>query len=149
MAMEISGTYLAVQPGEPAYKVASNFTNYVELGARGRTDYYLEARIDDGRFVVDAVLQDPSTGRAVNVEDNVPTDSGVTRRDRPDGFDIVNGTGHVLLGLDIDGPVAHLRGRITTAAGEVVAEDDADDFLVHRGPMVLGRSDGAHGVMLP
>jgi hypothetical protein len=149
MARQMSGTYLLVQPGEPAYKVASNFTNYVQLGVRGSTDYYFEARIDDGRYVIDANLWDPSAERTVTVEDNHPTDVDVTRTDRSNGFDIVDGTGHVVLGLDVVDLVAHLRGRIVTPTGDVVAEDDGDDFLIHHGPMVLGRSDGTHGVMLP
>jgi hypothetical protein len=148
MSIRITGNYFFVSPGQPAFMVSSNFTNYVELGRQGVTDYYLEGKIDDGEFVINASLPDPESEVVCQVVDNFPQKSGCQRHMTGNGYDIVSGTGELLLGIRIKDNICFLQGTIYDLDRNVVAEGTEDDFLVHRGPLTLGKSGGARGIVI-
>jgi hypothetical protein len=143
------GNWLFVQPGDPAYKVASNYTNYLELGTPGQTAYHLVARIEEGEFLVTAQLVNPADG-TVQIVDNFPeTSEGLERRMTSTGYQIVGPSGNLVLGIELlDERTCLLRGTIVDKSGEVVAKDEGDDFLVFRGPAILGKAGDSIGIMI-
>jgi hypothetical protein len=150
MSVALKGNYIFVQPGQTAFKVASNFTNYLELGVAGATDYYLEARIEGEEVLINAVLVDPQSKSTCRVVNNFPERSSCRREMTPHGYRILSPSGELLLGIELDvrTRVCHLRGTVYDAKGNVIARDDGDDFLIHHGPAVLGRSGQSRGIVL-
>ena len=59
MSVLMKDSYIFVQPGQKAFKIASNFTNYLEIGAKGITDFYLEAKVENDEFIFNAIIYDP------------------------------------------------------------------------------------------
>jgi hypothetical protein len=149
MAVVMKNNYIFVQPGEKAFKVASNYTNYVELGQPGITDYALQARVQDDEFVINADFVDPEGRERVNVAENVPQSSGLSRRMLVNGYRIEDEAGRLVLGLEVlPDDVCVIRGAVYDSRGDVVAESRDDDFIIHRGPAVIGKSGDAQGIVL-
>lgn len=147
MPIVMSGNYIFVRPGEKCYKIASNFTNYVEVGLPGGTEYYLEARIESDSFVLNGILWGPG-GTPINLRDNFPDGPASRRQVLPNGYRILAQDGQPLLGIEVVGDVCLIRGRLLDKDGAVIAEESGDDFLIHRGPAVLGKSGGSRGIVL-
>ena len=148
MAISMRGNFIFVGPDEKYFKVASNFTNYLELGLPSGEDYYLEARIEGGNFKINATLWEPSEASAIIIKDNLPRDSGLVRDIFPNGWRLNDSTGQLVLGLEANGNECHIRGRVRTKSGEIIAEESGDDFLVHRGPAVLGKFGNSRGIVI-
>lgn len=148
MPTRMSGNYLFVNPGEKCFKVASNFTNYFEVGSPGATDYYLEAAIVNDEFIVNADFPVPGAPGRCKLENNFPRASGLTQQMTPTGYRILDGAQQLVLGLSAKNNICLIQGKIYDGAGQVVAEDVGDDFLVYHGPAVLGKVDGTRGIVL-
>jgi len=148
MPAVMKGNYIFVRPGEKMFGVASNFTNYLELGVRGVTAYYLEAKIENNEFLINATLLDHSGKSACEVANNFPEGSGCRKEMTPQGYRICNQAGDLLLGIEVTGDVCLLKGTVYGPNGDIIAQDQADEFLVYRGPAVLGRSGGSRGIVL-
>jgi hypothetical protein len=140
----MTGAYFFVRPGDKMYKVASCFTNYIELGIPGVTDYYFQGRIEDGSFVINAVLLDKDGENPVQIENSIPVDGSPARRVMTrSGYRFLGSSGETLFELDAQDNVCHLRGRIYDANGVVVAEDNDDDFIINKPPLILGKQGEA------
>lgn len=148
MTAVLKGNYIFVRPGEKMFEVASNFTNYVELGVRGVTTYYLEARVENNEFLVNGTLLDRSGKIVCQVANNFPEGAGCHKEMTHQGYRIRSEAGDLLLGIEAAGDVCRLKGTIYAETGDIVAQDSGDDFLIHRGPAVLGRSGNARGFVI-
>lgn len=148
MTVTMRGNFIFVEPGQKAYKVASNFTNYLELGLLGGTDYYLLARVETDEFLIDAQLHEPNSGAAVEIKDNFPVGEILPREMLPNGYRILDTRGELLIGIEVDGNICMIRGRISAVDGSIIAESSEDDFLIYRGPAVLGKSGEARGLVV-
>jgi hypothetical protein len=148
MTLLMKGNYIFVQRGQKAFKVASNFTNYLELGALGITEYYLEARIEEDAFMINATLLSPQGKLACRVVNNFPDRAGCRREMTPDGYRILTPEGQLLLGIAVRGDFCHLLGIVYDTKGNIVAQGLEDDFVIHQGPAVLGKSQTARGIVL-
>lgn len=148
MSVVMKGNYIFVQPGQKCFRVASNLTNYLELGVKGVTAYYLEGRIEVGEFLVNATLLDPTGRKACQIINNFPEGPGCRKEMTKNGYSILSHSGELLLGIEATGDVCSLKGRIYDSTGVVVARDEQDDFLIFRGPAVLGKSNGSLGIVL-
>ena len=148
MSIVMTGNYIFVQGGEKAFKVASNFTNYLELGAQGITGYYLEARVENNEFLINATLLDPRGEIVCRIVNNFPERPECRKEMTPNGYRITSVSGELLLGIEAHGNVCLLRGRVYETNGGIVAEDKGDDFLVYHGPAVLGKSGTSLGIVL-
>ncbi len=149
MSMVMTGNYILVEPGKKAFKVASNFTNYLELGARGTTSYYLEARIQNDEFLINATLLTPHGRSAARIVNNFPEQPDCRKEMTPHGYRIIDNSGGLLLGIESRRNVCILRGTVYDSNGQIVAQDKGDDFLVYRGPAILGKSPGGSlGIVL-
>ena len=149
MPITMSGNYIFAGPNDRCFKVASNFTNYLELGLPGAGSYYLEARIENDEFKINARLWDRVSSQEIVIRDNFPTGQrGVTRDDLPNGYRIKDSHGNLILGIEARDKICSISGRIEARDGTLVAESEADDFLVYKGPAVLGRAGDARGIVL-
>lgn len=148
MSVLMKGNYIFVQPGQKCFRVASNLTNYLELGVKGVTEYYLEGRIETGEFLVNAALLDATGRKACEVANNFPQGPDCRKEMTRNGYRVLSHSGELLLGIEANGDVCSVKGRIYDNTGVIVARDEGDDFLVFRGPAVLGKSNGSLGIVL-
>src|SRR5690242_11311916 len=112
MPVVMKGSWFFAEPGGRAFKVASNFTNYLELGSAGITTYYLEARIEKTQFVVNALLPDAKGQSPCRIVDNFPQKSECQRKMLPNGYRILSQAGDFLFGIEVRDNICHLRGKI-------------------------------------
>jgi hypothetical protein len=151
--MQISGSYFFVKPGDRAFLVASNYTNYLELGRPLSKGFFLLARVEGKEFKVSARLFNAARQCLVELSDNRVVDPQGSRVEfRPrGGYDVFDAAGNPVLTLALTGDAGHicvLRGRFFDENGELVAEGDGDDFRLYRGPAVIGRSGAARGIVI-
>ena len=148
MSVTVSGNYVFVQPGEKAFKVASNFTNYIELGAKGITHYYLEGKVESDEFVINASLLDARGKASCHIVNNFPQPPGCTKDMTRNGYRILSESGDLILAIEVNDKICLLRGTIYDSVGGIVAKYQDEDFLVFQGPAVLGKSGAARGIVL-
>lgn len=135
-----------VQAGQPALEIATNLCDWLELGTREGTDYWLEGQIvNGGEFLFNGRLFIPNSGNAAGtVIDNFPKSAapqGWTKRPRADGngYELVSSDGTILFGYRVDGRICHVTASIYAADGDIVAESTPSEFRVYRPPMKIGR----------
>ena len=151
MGVQLIGNYIFTRPGENAFLVSSNYVNYFELGRKGVTDYFLEAKIEGDEFVVSGTLYDSRGVHLCNIEENhVEKINGnclfEALGDR--GYQVVDG-GSVIFRLSLkEKNVCVLQGKFYDSAGNLVAEGDENDFRIFRGPAILGKSGNSLGIVL-
>lgn len=148
MSAVLKGNYVYVQPGQKAFKVASNYTNYIELGVRGLTPYYFEGRIENDEFVINATLLDQHGRTVCEIVNNFPQGEGCRKKMTPYGYVIADGQGNHLIEIRVEENICFLKGTVYGAGGEVIARDHNHDFLVYRGPLVLGKSGTSLGIVV-
>ena len=148
MSVVMTGNYIFVQPGQRCFRVASNLTNYLELGVRGATEYYLECRIDAGEFIINATLLDPTGRKVCEVVNNFPQGPDCRKEMTRDGYRILTCSDELLLGIEANGDICTLKGTVYGNGGAIIAKDKDEDFLIFRGPAVLGKSNGSLGIVL-
>ena len=117
MSVTMSGNYMFVRPGEKAFRVASNFTNYIELGAKGITPYYLEGKVESDEFVINASLLDARGKASCRIVDNFPQGPGCTKAMTPNGYRILSGSGELILAIEVNDEICLLMGTIYDPAG--------------------------------
>ena len=148
MPVIMRDNYMFVLPGERAFKVTSNFTNYVELGAKGLTHYYLEGKVENDEFVINASLLDSQGKPSCHIVNNFPQGPGCRREMTPNGYRIVSDSGELVLAIEVRDSVCLLQGTVYDFNGRIVAQHMDQDFLVFQGPAVLGKSGSARGIVL-
>ena len=148
MAAAITGNYVFVRPGQKAFKIASNYTNYVKLGIKGVTPYYLEGKVESDEFVINALLLDRNGKAVCEIVNNFPQGQGCRRRITPQGYVVEDEQGNPLLEIKVVENLCLLKGTLYGPDGEIVARDSNDDFLVYHGPLVLGKSGGSLGLVV-
>ncbi len=99
-------------------------------------------------FLMRAVLLDGHGKFLCRIENNFPVGGGATKQMTQTGYRISSSDGERVLELERDGGVCIIRGTIYGADGEIVAKDVGDDFLIYKGPAVLGKSGLSRGLVL-
>lgn len=148
MSVAIKNSYIFVEPGRKAFKVASNFTNYIELGIKEITEYYLEAKIENDSFVINAILLDSHGKSACRVVNNFPDRSNCRKEMTRNGYLIFSPSGELILGIEVQGAVCFLKGTIYDSKGRIVATEKENDFLIFQGPAVIGKIGSSLGIVL-
>jgi len=70
MGVHLVGNYIFTSPREKACFVSSNYVNYFELGRKGVTDYYLEAKIEKNEFLVSGTFYDSKGIHLCDIKEN-------------------------------------------------------------------------------
>lgn len=150
MPVFMRGNYIFVRPGEKCYEVSSNFTNYLELGARGITKHYLEAKMENDEFRVSGTLLNKEGEVLCRLKDNfIETSEGCIKDMTPHGYRIRDKDGDLVLEIRVEqDSVCHLSGILYEESGEIVAQGINGEFTVMKGPVILGKSGSAIGIRL-
>jgi len=144
------GNYIFVEPGRKCFEVSSNFTNYLELGIQGITEYYLEAKIENNEFKISGTLLDKNGELLCRLKDNfIEASKGCNKEMTPYGYRIKDKDGTLVFEIQAENDlICHLKGTIYGESGEVVAQDREGEFIILKGPAIIGKSGNAIGIKL-
>jgi hypothetical protein len=150
---QLRGNYIFVQPGEKAFKAASNLVNYLELGSIEDDKFYLIASIENNEFVVSARLFNSSGQELVEIKQNNIRHSPTAKIQffPAGGYEIVDNTGGLIIRLKLMGALKNeclLQGKFYNEEGSLVAKGDDEDLRIYKAPAVLGKSGGARGIVI-
>ncbi len=152
MPVIMKGNYIFAEPGRKCFEISSNFTNYLELGIREITKYYFEAKIEDDEFRVSGILLNSKGEVVCHLKDNFiePTKGkGCNKEMTHYGYRIRDKDGSLIFEIKVEKDViCHLKGTIYGGSGEIIAQDKENDFVVFKGPAIIGRSGNAIGIKL-
>lgn len=146
----MKGNYIFVQPGNKCFEVSSNFTNYLELGIRGITKYYLETKIEDEEFIISGILLDNNGEILCRLNDNfIESSEGCNKEMTQYGYRIKDNDGNIVFEIQVKNDfICHLRGIIYGESGEIIAQDREGEFIILKGPAIIGKSGNSIGIKL-
>ena len=150
MPVFMKGNYIFVEPKQKCFEVSSNFTNYLELGIRGITKYYLEAKIENDEFKISGILLDKSGEVLCRLKDNFIDESkGCNKEMTEHGYRIKNKDGNLAFEIHVENDlICHLKGTIFGESGEIVAQEREGEFIILKGPGIIGKSGNAIGIKI-
>lgn len=150
MGIHMAGNYLFVGPNEKHFLVASNYVNYWEIGDPSGESYYLEARIENGEFLINGRLHISGCTEWCEIKDNMPVGGACSKSSLPNGYRVTDSDGNVILDMTVsqDGLQCRVVGTIFDSDGSIVAEGTDAGMTIHRGPAVLGKSGSARGIVI-
>ena len=145
--------YIFVNPGEKAFRAASNYVNYVELGQPASDQFFLVAAIENNEFTVSARLYDERGEFVCRIDDNSVREHRGSKVQflSEGGYEVIGPEERLILRLALAGErreLCLLQGRFYDEQGELVAEGNEEDFLIYKPPAVLGKSGLARGIVL-
>lgn len=143
MSVGMSGNWINVRPGEPAFNLMSNMCDYFEIGNEAGDDVWLEGQVLDGEFLFNGrlVLHDGSSGTVI---DNFPRGErldGWSQRRRVDveGYELVDPRGEVIFSYRVEDHVCMVDVSLYQRNGELAATAGQDGIVSHV-PTKLGRN---------
>lgn len=150
MPVFMRGNYIFVEPGHKCFEVSSNFTNHLELGIQGITKYYLEAKIENDEFKISGTLLDKDGEILCRLKDNfIEASRGCNKEMTQYGYRIKDKDGKLVLEIQVENDlICHLKGTIYGESGEIVAQDKKGEFIIFKGPAIIGKSGNAIGIKL-
>lgn len=150
MPVFMKGNYIFVDPQHKRFEVSSNFTNYLELGVQGITKYYLEAKIQDDEFNISGTMLDKNGAVICRLIDNFIDASKPCNKEMTIyGYRIRDSGGNLVFEIQVEnGLICHLKGTIYGDKGEIIAQDREGEFIVVKGPAIIGKSGNAIGIKL-
>jgi len=146
----MKGNYIFVEPKQKHFEVSSNFTNYLELGIQGITKYYLEAKIENDEFKISGILIDKSGETLCRLKDNFIDESkGCNKEMTKHGYRIKDKDGNLAFEIHVeDDLICYLKGTIFGESGEIVAQEREGEFIILKGPAIIGKSGNAIGIKI-
>ncbi len=150
MPIFMKGNYIFVDPGHKSFEISSNFTNYLELGIQGITKYYLEAKIERDEFLISGILLDMSGTVLCRLKDNfIKSSENCNKEMTQYGYRIRDKNGNLVFKIQAKKDlICHLEGTIYGESGEIIAQDKEGDFIILKGPAIIGKSGNAIGIKL-
>jgi len=154
MSVRLSNNYIFVKPGQKAFLAASNYVNYLELGRKGLNDHYLKAEIKDDEFVVSGKLYDEKGTALCTIRENNLEDMASKCKLnwlRNGGYEVIHEERGQLLKIATmpeQSNICILQGKFYDSKGNLIAEGNDQDFVIYKGPAVLGKSGSALGIVL-
>ncbi len=150
MPIFMKGNYIFVEPGRPSFKISSNFTNYLELGIQGVTKYYLEAKIKSEEFHISGLLLDKRGSILCHLKDNfIESSEDCNKEMTRYGYRIKDKNGNLVFEIQAEKNLTcHLRGIIYGESGRIIAQDKEEDFVILKGPAIIGKSGNTIGIKL-
>ena len=147
--MIIKGSYFFVNPNQKCYEISSNFANYLEIGTKNVTAYYLEAKIEEDSFKISGKLLNHNGEILCTLEDNfIETRRGCIKEMTKCGYRIKNNQGTQIFEINVENNICHLQGIIYSDSGEKVAEGNKITFLIFKGPAIIGKKNNSVGLKL-
>jgi len=150
MPVFMRGNYIFVEPGRKCFEVSSNVTNYLELGIQGITKYYLEAKIENNEFKISGTLLNKNGELLCRLKDNfIQASKDCNKEMTSNGYRIKDRDGNLVFEIQVENDlICHLKGTIYGESKEVVAQDREGEFIILKGPAIIGKSGNAIGIKL-
>lgn len=150
MPVFMKGNYIFVKPGCKCFEVSSNFTNYLEMGIWGISKHYLEAKIENNEFKISGILLDKNGKVICSLKDNfIEVSEKCSKEMTPYGYRIKDKGGNLVFEIQAERDlICHLKGTIYGDSGEIVAQDREGEFIILKGPAIIGKSGDAIGIKL-
>lgn len=150
MPIFMKGNYIYVEPGRKCFKVSSNYTNYLELGIKGVTKYYLEAKIESDEFKISGILLNERGEELCILENNfINSSKGCRKEMTTSGYRIKDGNENLVFEIQAERDlICHLKGIIYGESGEIIAQDKGEEFIILKGPAIIGKSGNTIGIKL-
>lgn len=125
----------------------------MELGQKGVTDYYLEAKIEDGEFIVSGKLYDSHGNFLCALQRNHLEDMQKKCRivfdEQRRGYKVLTEDQEVVIELFLkDENTCIMKGEFYDGKGNLVAKGYKENFLIFKGPAILGKKGGALGIVI-
>ncbi|WP_156397167.1 hypothetical protein [Sphingomonas sp. Root1294] len=143
MMASMSGNWINVRPGDPAFNVLTNMCDYFELGNSSGNDVWLEGRIVEGEFVFNGrlYLKNGKLGTLIDSFPKGPVQEGWTQRRKldADGYELLDEHGEVIFGYHVDGKICVVDVNLYKANGELAAHGGQGGMVSHV-PTKLGRN---------
>jgi hypothetical protein len=142
----IARNWINVRPGDRCFVLSSNLCDFFQIGDQSTT-YLLHAEMvgPEREFLFNGRLFLPGNSQPGTVIDNFPkgpTPHGWIKRQRVDGngYELVDRTnGIALFGFEEIEDICHVTTNVYDGAGNLIVETLPDNFLVHRGPAMVGK----------
>lgn len=148
--VQLSGNYFFVGPGDKAFLVASNFTNYIEIGRPASDGFFLVGVIEEAEFVVSGRLFDEEGHPLCELDRNNLKHSDLRVQHFPEGgYEVTTSEGDLVIRLALteNDKICILQGKFFNEDGELVA-DGENDLHIYKGPAVIGKSGSARGLVI-
>jgi hypothetical protein len=145
----IKGSYFFVERGQKCFEIASNFSNYLEVGLKWITPYYLEAKIENDEFKISGILLGITGEMLCSLKDNfIEASKGGIKEMTQYGYRIKDTEGNSIFEIRVEGSVCHLEGTIYSDSREIIARGKEGTFVILRGPAIIGKSNGSIGIKI-
>lgn len=150
MPVFLRGSYFFVEPGRKCFEISSNFTNYLELGILGITNYYLDAKVEDNEFKISGILLDKNGKVLCRLKDNfIEASESCNKEMTQYGYRIKDKDGNFAFEIEVEKDlICHLKGTIYGESGEIIAQDRKGEFVILKGPAIIGKSGNSIGIKL-
>ncbi len=147
--MFITGSYFFVRPDQKRYEISSNFANYLELGTKSITPYYLEARIENDEFKISGRLLGTIGEVLCELKDNfIQATTNCTKEMTAYGYRIKNAQQNMIFEIRVEGQICHLQGIIYSSSGEIIAKGNETTFVILKGPATIGKINNSVGLRI-
>lgn len=146
--------YIFATPGQKCFEVTSNFTNYLELGIREKTKYYLLAKIENDEFKISGVLLDKNGNVTCHLKDNdIVTSKALHSLHKKMlskyGYRISDKEENLIFEIQIENElICHIRSTIYGELGDIVAQYSGGKFIILKGPAIIGKSGNSVGIKI-
>lgn len=149
MPIFMKGSYFFVRPGQKCFEISSNFSNYLEIGNRGVTEYYLEAKIDNDEFKISGTLLDEKGEILCTLDENfIEKSQGCTKEMTRNGYRIKDNDGNQIFEIRVEDNICRLQGTIYSKSGDIVAKAQEGNLVILKGPAIIGKANGSIGIRL-
>lgn len=147
MTNVMTGNWINVSLGDPAFNVLSNMCDYFELGTQNGDDVWLEGQIVDGEFLFNGRLhlKNGQQGTVIDSFPKGPIKNGWSQRRKLDaeGYELLDDQGEVIFGFHVEDKICFIDVNLYQASGEFAAHGGQGGLVSHV-PTKLGRN----GIMI-
>jgi hypothetical protein len=149
MPLFITGSYFFVRADQKRYEISSNYANYIELGTRNVTSYYLEAKIENNEFKISGKLLGTTGEVLCDLKDNfIEATTNCTKEMTAYGYRIKDARQNRIFEIRVEAQICHLEGTIYSSSGEIVAQGKETTFVILKGPAIIGKLDSSIGLRI-
>lgn len=147
MAIVMSGNWINVRKGDPAFNLMTNMCDYFEIGSKHGSDIWLEGEVLDGEFLFNGrlFLHDGSVGTVIDNFPKGPTLEGWSQRRRLDveGYELIDPRGETIFSYRVEGNVCLVDVSLYQANGELAATGGQGGIVTH-----VATKLGRNGIMI-
>ncbi len=135
MTAVMQGNRFNVRPGDPAFSIFTNLTDYFQFGVPTGADMWLEGQIVDGEFVFNGRLfmHDGTSGVLIDSFPKGPAPAGWTQRRRlqQEGYELLDSRGEVLFSYYVEDKTCYIDIDLYNADGSAAVHQGQGGLVCH------------------